>query len=103
MIGGNTRLQCGEDEDFFAGIDLENAAAAVTDIEIAVVIECDPGGDAHPLNECLRVARRIHPVHVAFKPARNVQVASQAEGQTCGIHDVGHKRRHCRLGRNLVD
>ena len=47
MIGGDRGLDGGEDVNLALAADFENGAAAVADIEEALLIEGDAGGDAH--------------------------------------------------------
>src|SRR5262245_26950960 len=71
MVGRDTRLQRRKDKDFFAWADFENAPAAVPNVEISIVVECDTGRDAHSLGEEFSAPGPIHAVDVSVVPARN--------------------------------
>ena len=49
MIRGYTGLDGGKDEDLAIGGNFEDGAAAVSDIEIADLVEGESGGDTHAL------------------------------------------------------
>ena len=49
MIGGDAGLQRGKDKDLPVPRNLEDGAAAVAHVKIALGIEGDPGGDSHAL------------------------------------------------------
>src|SRR5438552_18941000 len=95
MVGRDTRLECRKYEDFFFGIDLEDASATVADVEVAIAIERNAGGNTHPFRIQLRASGLVHSIHIAFIPARDEQFARQAEREPGGVHDVCDKRRHC--------
>src|SRR5262249_54891678 len=51
VVRGDARFECCKNKNLFRGADLENTAAAVAYIEVAVMIESDSGGDTHAFDE----------------------------------------------------
>src|SRR5215510_14200586 len=94
MVCGDTRFERREDKNLLAGADFENASTAVADIQIAVMIEGDSRRNTHAFREQFCTSCAIDTIDVAFVPARDEQLAGQAERKTRCVHDVGYKRRH---------
>ena len=60
MVRRDARFERRENENLPARADLENAAASIADVQIAVTIERDAGGDAHAFDVRFGSAGRIH-------------------------------------------
>src|SRR6478672_6936485 len=86
MVGGDRRLERGEDVNLARLADLKNRSAAVADVQVLIAIESDTGGDAHALDINGHVAAGRDLVDHSFMPARYVQHAVAIEGETGGIH-----------------
>ena len=101
MVGGDRRLQRGENEDLAVGADLEDRAAAVADVEVLLGVEREPGGDAHALDEHGHVAVGRDLVDDAVVAAGNVEHALRVEGQRGGVHQLVDERLHVEVQVDL--
>ena len=101
MVGGDGRLERGEDEDLAVGADLENGAAAVADVEVVLAVEGDAGGDAHAFHVDRHVAGGRDLVDEAVIAAGDVEQALGIEGQAGGVHQVVEERLHAEVQVDL--
>src|SRR6185312_4040845 len=67
--GFNSRVH----ENLPCGTDLEDRAAAIADVEIALRIEADTGRHAHAFHEHRHIARLRHLIDNAIETAGNVE------------------------------
>jgi hypothetical protein len=109
VVEGDGGLEGGEDEDLvaagggegrniaggnagqvggFAGADFEDGAGAVADEEVALAIEGDAGGDAHPLGVGGDGACGGDAVDGALGAGAGVEIAVGTEGEGRDVHDV---------------
>src|ERR1700722_10994873 len=109
MVGGDTRFECGVDEDFAAGslgvgaAYLEDGAGTVADEEIAVAVEGDAGGDAHAFGVGGDGALGRDAVDGAFGAGAGVEVAFGVEGETGGVHQIADKGCDLEVARDFED
>src|SRR5437879_434743 len=103
MIGGNTRLQHGEDEDLAVATDLEDGSTAIADVQEAVTIECDSSRHPHALRVRSHRAVLRNPVYRAIETRRDVQTAGAVERQAGRIHHLVHKRFDVVAGIDPMD
>src|SRR6266436_974982 len=92
VIGGNARLQRGEDKNLPVASDLENGSAAVADVEILRGIEGNAGRDPHAFGLGRYGAVRRDFVHSLVMPRRNVHLAFAVESNRGGVHHFAEKR-----------
>ena len=103
VVGGDGRLERGEDENLAVGADLEDRAAAVADIEILLAVESNSGGNPHAFDENGHVAVGRRLVHETVVAAGDVEHALGVESQASGIHEVVDERLHGEVQVDLVD
>jgi len=103
VVGGDGRLERGEDENLAVGTDLEDRAAAVAHIEVLLAVEGDPGGHPHAFDENRHVAVGHRLVHETVVAAGDVEQALGVESQASGIHEVVDERLHAVVQVDLVD
>src|SRR5216683_1723658 len=94
VISGDGGLERGKNKDLAARADLENRAAAVANVQIAVVIERDAGGDAHAFDPLLGAAIGRDAMYRSVVAAGDEQIAHAIERQAAGIHQRSDKRLH---------
>src|SRR5947209_1809387 len=103
MISGDTRLQGGEHEDLAVRSNAPNGAAAVADIQIALVIESDSGGYAHPFSIGGHGAIGCYPIDRSVISRRNIELTLRIKSHSRGVHQIREKWLHVVVGINLVD
>ena len=103
MIGGDGRLERGEDKNLAVRADLENRAAAIADEEVALGIEGEAGGDAHAFDPKLRAAVGRDAMDGAVVAAGDVEHAGLVQSQAGGIHQFGDERLHLVIGGDFVE
>ena len=89
VIGGDAGFDGGKDKDLAVGRDFEDGAAAVADVEIAELVEGQPGGDAHAFGVGGQIARGREPIDGTVIARGDVEVSGCVEGEAGGIHDLG--------------
>jgi len=103
VVGGDGGFECGEDEDLAVGVDLKDGARAVADVEVAVAIEGDAGGDAHALGIGGHGAFRGDSVDGSFCARAGVEVAIAVEREACGIHQIADEGDHLEVALDAED
>ncbi len=103
VIGGDGRLERGEDENLAVRADLENRAAAISDEKIADGVERDARSDAHAFHPELRTAVGRDAMDGSIVAAGNVQVALAVQSQAGGIHEFGDERFYCVIRRDFIE
>src|SRR5262249_22801540 len=103
MVRGDRRFERSENEDLSCRADLENRAAAVADVEVALLVECQAGGDSHALDENRHVAIGRYLVHDPVHPAADVKRSLTVERQAGGVHHVCDKRPDVVVEVDLVN
>src|SRR5690349_21193638 len=93
MVGRYRRFERGEHVNLPLAADLEDGAAAIADVEIAVRIEDDASGHAHAFHINCAVARRRHAVDVPLLAAGNVEHVVVVDGHSAGVHQITDKGR----------
>src|ERR1700676_1554763 len=73
MVGRYRRFERGENVNLALPADLEDGAAAIADVQVAIRIEDDAGGHAHAFHINCAIARRGHAVDAAFLAAGRVE------------------------------
>ena len=102
VIGRERRFKSGEDENLAFGIDFENRAAAVADVEVAGFIEGEAGGDAHAFNPLHGAAVGGNAVNRAVVAAGNVEESVAIDGEAGGVHHFGDEGLHGVRGGDFV-
>ena len=94
MVGGDTRLQRGEDEGLPIAGDLEDGAAAVAHVEVLAGVESYAGGHAHAFGVNGGRSLRRDTMHGSLVPRGNIQVAVGVQGQGGCIDETGEQHMH---------
>src|ERR1051326_6962117 len=103
VIGGDTRLESGEDKNLAVAGNLEDGAAAIADVEVLVLVKGDAGGDAHALGVGRHGAVGRDLVHRPVVARGDVQLSGTIEGDGGGVHHLAEERTHGVVGLDAVD
>src|SRR3954464_9806198 len=103
MISSYGWFERREDKDLSVGIDLEDRTGAVADVQIAVAIERDAGGDSHAFGVRGDSAIGGDAVDGSFGARAGVEVAFAIEGEACGIDEVAHEGKHLKVTLDAKD
>src|SRR4051812_6426998 len=103
MISRDARLERRKDERLPVTADLEDGPAAIADIKIFVVVECDPGRYSHALriSGLIPIGRDF--IDRSLIARGNVHLSLAIERNGSCIHQVGDKRPHRIIGPYLED
>src|SRR4029077_7080665 len=102
VIRGDGRLKRGKNKNLAARADLENRAAAVANVQIAVVIKSNSRGDAHAFDPLLCAAIGRNAMDGTVVTAGNEEIAHAIERQAPGIYQRSDERLHAVICRDLV-
>ena len=86
-----------------AGADLENCAAAVANVEIAVRVERDPCGDAHAFDPLLGAAFGCDAMNGAVIAAGDKKISRAIESEPAGIHQRSDERLHAVVRGDFIE
>src|ERR1051326_1723721 len=103
MIRGDRGFKRCKHVNLARAADLENRAAAISDIQVFVLIECQTGRNTHAFYEHRSVSVRSHLVYDAVVTARYIERAFIVQSEAGGVHDVGDKGPRRIVQINLVN
>ncbi len=103
MVGGNARLQSGENKYLLIAANLEDRTAAVAHVKILIPIKRDSCCDPHTLGIGGHGSVWRHAIHRAIMARRNIHLSLAVEGDGGRVHHLRDERLHRVIGIDLED
>ena len=103
VVGGHAGLERREHEYLLVAVDLKNGAAAVSNVEVLLLVKSNAGGDTHAPRVNGPLAVRCDAIDGPFQPAGHIEHAIPVERQPGRVHEVLQEGQHGTLSVDLVN
>src|SRR5207247_6305742 len=103
VVGGHAGLERREYEYLLVAVDLKNGAAAVSNVEVLLLVKSNAGGDTHAPRVNGPLAVRRDAVDGPFEAAGHIEHAVPVERQPGRVHEVLQEGQHRTLPVDLVN